>query len=260
MRRDNYMHRRNQFIRSFDGLLSRVKPSVSSWLGEQQAEQFMRESRQEYEALIPRIPFIGNSLATLSFYKPVTRYLAVYRALQKQGRIVEEAGRLIYRMGTEEALAIPPPARRVMEVLWFSRWLRKLIKYKAIKSQRRIYPADFVMNYVEGDGQEFDYGVDYIECANCKFLQAEKAFEIAPYVCATDKPISELMGWGLYRTTTIADGSPICQFRFKKGGRTQVVIPHMLEGRESLWYIQVALILLSFAAMLGAIFLSMQVA
>jgi len=228
MTHDNYLHRRNQFMRSFDRLLARVKPSVSSWLGEEQAEKFMRESRQEYEALIPRIPFIGNSFVTLSFYKPVTRYLAVYRALQKQGRTVEEAGRLIYRMGTEEALAIPPLGRRVMEVLWFSRWLRKLVKKRAIKSQQRIYPANFVMNYVEGDGQEFDYGVDYIECANCKFLQAENAFEIAPYVCATDKPISELMGWGLYRTTTIADGSPICRFRFKKGGKTQVVIPQSL--------------------------------
>jgi L-2-amino-thiazoline-4-carboxylic acid hydrolase len=228
MTRDNYLHCKNQFIRSFDRLLARVKPSVSSWLGEEQAENFMRESRQEYEALIPRIPFIGNNFATLSFYKPVTRYLAVYRALQKQGRTVEEAGCLIYRMGTEEALAIPPLGRRVMEILWFSRGLRKLIKKRAIKSQQRIYPADFVMNYVEGDGQEFDYGVDYLECANCKFLQAENAFEIAPYVCATDKPISELMGWGLYRTTTIADGAQICKFRFKKGGKTQVVIPQSL--------------------------------
>ena len=228
MTHDNYLHRRNQFMRSFDRLLARVKPSVSSWLGEEQAEKFMRELRQEYEALIPRIPFIGNSFVTLSFYKPVTRYLAVYRALQKQGRTVEEAGRLIYRMGTEEALAIPLLGRQVMEVLWFSggsgSWSRK-----GQSSHSNAYtPANFVMNYVEGDGQEFDYGVDYIECANCKFLQAENAFEIAPYVCATDKPISELMGWGLYRTTTIADGSPICRFRFKKGGKTQVVIPQSL--------------------------------
>jgi hypothetical protein len=228
MSHENYSHRWNQFIRSFDRLLARVKPSVISWLGEEQAEEFMRESRQEYEALIPRIPFIGNSLATLTFYIPVTRYLAVYRALQKQGRTIEEAGRLIYLMGAEEALAIPPLGRRVMEVLWFSSWLRKRIKKRTIKSQQRIYPADFVMNYVEGDGQEFDYGVDYIECANRKFLQAENAFEIAPYLCATDKPISELMGWGLYRRTTIADGSPICKFRFKKGGKTQVVIPQSL--------------------------------
>ena len=84
MSHENYLHRRNQFIRSFDRLLARVKPSVISWLGKEQAERFMRELRQEYEALIPRIPFIGNNLAILTFYMPVTRYLAVYRALQNQ--------------------------------------------------------------------------------------------------------------------------------------------------------------------------------
>ena len=230
MAQAGYTSHKNKLLRSFDKLLARVQPWVKNWLGEEQAARFMRDSRQEYETLIPRIPFIGNSYQALSFYRPVTRYLAVYRVLQKQGRTVEDAGRLIYRMGTEEALAIPPFGRRLMEILWFSGWFRRLVKRRAIKSQQRIYPADFVMNYVEGNGQEFDYGVDYVECANCKFLQAENAFEIAPYVCATDKPISELMGWGLSRTTTIADGSPTCEFRFKKGGMTKVVIPHSLIG------------------------------
>jgi hypothetical protein len=234
MAQAGYTSRKNKLLRSFDKLLARVQPWVENWLGEKQAARFMRDSRQEYETLIPRIPFIGNSFLALSFYTPVTRYLAVYRALQKQGRTVEEAGRLIYRMGTEEALAIPPLGRRIMETLWFSRWFRRLAKKRAIKSQQRIYPANFVMNYVEGDGKEFDYGVDYLECANCKFLQAENAFEIAPYVCATDNPISELMGWGLYRTTTIADGSTTCEFRFKKSGMTKVVIPQSLRQIKEL--------------------------
>ena len=37
-----------------------------------------------------------------------------------------------------------------------------------------------------GDGQSFDYGVDYFECAGCKLLKAENAFELAPYICAVD--------------------------------------------------------------------------
>jgi hypothetical protein len=229
MSHENYLYRKNQLMKTFDKLLARVKPSVVSWLGEEQASRFMREARQEYEALIPRIPYIGDSSLLLTFFFPVTRYLAVYRALQRQGRTVEEAGRLIFLIATEETKAIPYVVRQLMEVLWFSRWLRRLAKQRAIKSQQRLYPGSFVLTYVEGDGQEFDYGVDYTECANCKFLQAEKAFEIAPYVCATDKPISELMGWGLTRAVTIADGSPTCKFRFKKGGKTRVVVPKSLQ-------------------------------
>ena len=229
MSHENYLYRKDQMMKKFYKLLARIQPSVSAWIGEEQAAQFIRDARQEYEELIPRIPYIGESSLALSFFLPTTRYLAVYRALQKQGRTVEEAGHLIYRMGTEEALAMPSIGRRIMEALWFSRWFRSLAKKRAIKSQQRMYPAYFVMNYVEGNGQEFDYGIDYIECANCKFLRAENAFEIAPYVCATDKPISELMGWGLTRPKTIADGFPICGFRFKKGGRTNVPVPQSLQ-------------------------------
>lgn len=236
MARNNYLTRKKQLMRTFDKLLARVEPAVIAWLGEEQANRFMQEARQEYEELIPRIPFIGNNALLLSFFFPTSRYLAVYRALQRQGRKVEEAGRLVYLMGAEEARAIPYLARRLLEYLWFSRLFRQLLKRRATKSQRRRYPGDFVMNYVEGDGREFDYGVDYIECANCKFLQAENALELAPYECATDRPISELAGWGLTRTMTIAEGFPRCDFRFKKGGKTRVPIPPSLQalpGTES---------------------------
>lgn len=221
-------------MRTFNRLLSLVTPQVLSWLGEEQGNRLIRESRQEYEALIPRIPFIGNNSLMLNFYFPTTRYLAVYRALQKQGRTVEDAGRLIYLIETEHARAIPNLARRFMEHLWFSRLLREFIKLRGPRTRQHRYPGGFVLDYVEGDGRVFDYGVDYLECANCKFLRAENAFELAPYACATDKPISELMGWGLTRTMTIAEGFPKCDFRFKKGGKTHVVVPHVLEERDAL--------------------------
>jgi hypothetical protein len=159
MAQNNYLTRKKQLMRTFDKLLARVEPAVIAWLGEEQANRFMQEARQEYEELIPRIPFIGNNPLLLSFFFPTSRYLAVYRALQRQGRTVEEAGRLVYLMGAEEARAIPYLARRVLEYLWFSRLFRQLLKRRATKSQRRRYPGDFVMNYVEGDEREFDYGL-----------------------------------------------------------------------------------------------------
>jgi hypothetical protein len=117
MTQENYLSRKNQLMRTFAKLLARAKPSVVSWLSEEPACRFMRESRQEYEALIPRIPYIGNSNIYLSFFFPSSRYLAVYRALQRQGRTIEDAGRLVFMIGTEEARTIPPIARRFMEYL-----------------------------------------------------------------------------------------------------------------------------------------------
>ena len=154
----------------------------------------------------------------------------MYRALQRQGRTVEDAGRLAYSIGTEEAKAYPYIVRRLLEYLWFSRLFRAIAKRPQIRSSQGRYPGASVIEYVEGDGEEFDYGIDYIECAVCKFLRAENAIELAPYSCAIDKPVSELMGWGLTRLKTLAEGYPECEFRFKKGGKTNVPIPSSLQA------------------------------
>lgn len=228
MMRENYLFRKSRLLRGFDKSLALVKLSLYSSLGEKQAIQLIRESRGEYEALIPRIPFIGNNNPMLVFFLPTTRYLAVYRALQRQGRTIEDAGRLTIEIGAEELKAIPFIARRFISYLWFSQWFKERIKRRAIDSQQRRYPGNYVLTYVEGDGREFDYGVDYTECASCKLLQAENAFELAPYVCAVDQIASELLGWGLTRTMTLAEKSHKCDFRFKKGGKTHVALPQSL--------------------------------
>jgi len=93
----------------------------------------------------------------------------------------------------------------------------------ATESQKRKYPESFIMTYVKGNGQDFDYGVDYTECAICKFLSAQNALELAPYMCDTDKIGSEMLGWGLTRTMTLAKGGEKCDFRFKKGGKTNIL-------------------------------------
>jgi len=45
----------------------------------------------------------------------------------------------------------------------------------------------------------------------------------------TDILSSELLGWGLKRTMTLAEGAERCDFRFKKGGETRVAVPEPLE-------------------------------
>jgi hypothetical protein len=53
--------------------------------------------------------------------------------------------------------------------------------------------------------------------------------EADPYVCPTDILSSKLLGWRLVRTMTLAEGAERCDFRFKKGGETQVAVPEPLE-------------------------------
>ena len=221
----DYSFRKDRLLKGLDKSLTRVKPALCAWLGEERARRLIWESREEYEKLIPRIPFIGDKNPLLVFLLPTTRYLAAYRALQRQGLGIDDAGRLTLAIGEADLRAIPLIARRFIGWAWFSPWFRQRIRQRAEASRQRRYQGDYVLVYVEGDDQEFDYGVDYMECASCKFLEAEDALELAPYVCAVDKAASELLGWGLSRTMTLAEGGPRCDFRFKKGGETYVAAP-----------------------------------
>jgi len=208
-----------------------VKPLLISLLGEEDSRRLVQESRKEYEALVPRIPYIGRNNSLLIFFLPTPQYLAVYRALQKLGFTLEDAGYLTFEIGSGSLRAIPALPRKIIGYLWFSSWLKDRIKKRAVVSHLREFPGNFVLDYVEGDGQEFDYGVDYLECATCKFLEAEGSFELAPYVCAVDKAASDLLSWGLTRTMTLAEGSHKCDFRFKRGGKTRIVLPQSLRLR-----------------------------
>ena len=107
-------------------------------------------------------------------------------------------------------------------------YVRDPYRTAVLSSLEREYPGGYVLAYVEGDGQDFDYGIDYIECASCTFLSAQGAPELAPYVCAVDKVASEMLGWGLRRTMTLAQGDERCDFRFKKGAETSVMMPESL--------------------------------
>ena len=50
------------------------------------------------------------------------------------------------------------------------------------KSQAREYPASFVMYFIEGDGINFNYGIEYTEFAYVKLLRAQGAMELALYI------------------------------------------------------------------------------
>jgi hypothetical protein len=90
----------------------------------------------------------------------------------------------------------------------------------ATESQKRLYPENSLWRFVQGEGKEFDFGMDMTECAICKFFHAQGADELTPYMCLTDFAVSKALGMGLIRTTTLAEGGVKCDFRYKRGRET----------------------------------------
>jgi hypothetical protein len=231
MREENYISRKQQLLKSLDRSIARSKQVLISRYGNERANTLIGEFRREYEALIPQIPFIGEKNPFLIFLLPTSRYLAIYRVLRRNGFILEEAGQIIYQMNEAELKSIPILVRRIIGYLFFSKLFIWRVKKRAKESQERKYPGGYVLTFIEGYGQKFDYGFDYTECGGCKFLNEQNASELAPFMCALDKTVSEALSWGLTRTMTIADGFDKCDFRFKKSGKTNITSAPFVKQR-----------------------------
>jgi hypothetical protein len=188
--------------------------------GTERATTLRIEARKEYEHLLPGMPDLSGRQPFTQFVVTTAWTLAFYRALGSTPAAARQAGELAYALTTSYLDSLPLRVRRLIGSVWFARWFVKRARRRAERSQHRRHSGDFVYRFVPGDGDRFDWGVDYLECGVVSFLRAQKALDLAPYICALDQVSSEALGWGLMRTATLADGQDHCDFRFKRGGPT----------------------------------------
>jgi hypothetical protein len=215
---DYYTSRKAKLLKDFDKAAKRLRKILVSYYGDDLTDTIARETRQEYEALIPELPYIGGkkNLLTRNLIGSA-QALALYRVLKRHGKTVEEAGKIIYEAVEAQIGAYPRLLLCLLGKLRFTKFVVKKLRKLAAESQKRRYPGDWVCTFVEGDGEEFDFGIDYTECGICKFYHAQGADEFTPFLCLTDFPLSKAFGSGLARTMTIAEGCDKCDFRWKRG-------------------------------------------
>lgn len=223
---DYYISRKGKLLKEFDHVVGRVKKILVRRYGEAFTAQVVKETRMEYESLIPKLPYIGGKKNPLTFNLVSSAwFLALYHILKAHGKPIDEIGQVSYELYDAYFDAFPKFILRLMGMWRFTKlYLRKMDR-SARESQKKTYPGDFVYTMLKGDGKGFDWGVDYVECAICKFYKEQGAEEFLPYLCPLDAVMSERTGLGLTRTKTLAEGFNKCDFRFKKGGETRVNKP-----------------------------------
>jgi len=225
-----YIARKARFLREFDLVAKSARSVLNEYFVGENVNRLLAETRREFEALIPQLPYIGGKQPFTEFIVFTGMLLAVYRVSKAHGKTVERTGDLVYEIGRAFLKSSPAFLARFFGGMNFSRFYLRRLRKRAIESHQRKYPDDYVFNFVEGDGQTFDYGVDYIECASCKFLAKQGAPELTPYLCPVDILYSKSLGWGLTRTMTLAEGAERCDFRFKKGGKTKEAVPASMQN------------------------------
>ena len=230
-----YKARKERLLKDFDATCALMKASLVERYGQELANSLATDARWEYEQLIPEIPYITGfrARALNTFLLISAQELATYKAMKKHGKPPGEAWELCHEALRLRLKAFPQWRRRLLRRFMFSRFVKKIVARRARKKQKMSF-GDFEIEYLIGDGDELDFGVNYLQCGNLNLVKSHGAEVFAPYVCMSDIALSEAMGWGLVRTQTLADGCPHCDFRFKKGAATQISskTPHVQEAIE----------------------------
>ena len=216
-----YLQNRDKLLAEHRKMAEAGRTFATERHGQAFTDTLLRESLAEFEKLIPELPYIGGKQNPLTGNLISSAgALAVYRVMQRHGKSIEETGDLFYRLMDAWIRRYPSFVCHLM-VRYYLSWLsqRQSQKRSALSQQRR-YPDDWVRVHVDGGGQTFDWGVDYLECGIVKFLRSQGADELAPYLCLTDYALFGALGIELERTMTLAEGCEKCDFRFKWGGET----------------------------------------
>lgn len=214
-----YLQNREKLLAEHRKMAQAGRAYAAERYGATFADRLVRESLAEFERLLPELPYIGGKQNPLTGNLISSAgALAVYRVMQRHGKTVEETGGLLYRLMEAWIQRYPRLVRYLMGRYYLSWLSQRQSRKRSALSQERRYPDDWVRVHVDGDGQDFEWGVDYLECGIVKFLRSQGAAELAPYLCLTDYALLGALGIELKRTMTLAEGGGKCDFRFKWAG------------------------------------------
>ncbi len=184
--------------------------------GHEEGDELSKNIEREYQNTSSQLPNIGTEEDNkwVVYMLPTALALAAYRILVPINLNIEQFGLIFFETIQEQMNNISSYA---MQVIGTDQGMKEKTKLLAERSQQHQYKDDWVINYVEGNGQDFTYGIDVKECAILKYLTHQGAPELTKYLCLTDFVTSEAIGRGLVRNKTLAEGCDCCDFRYKQG-------------------------------------------
>jgi len=216
--------RKSELLERFDNNSQDWKSILAQEFGNENADVILRDACMAFKKLLPVIPYIGGGRNHMTEHLITSaECLAFYKGMKANGKSAEETGKILYDAILLRGQITEPP---IPPSQWLSEdQLKERRMRRAQDSQEHKYSGDWVYEFIQGDGEVFDYGYDFSECGTRKFYHSQGAGEFLPFYCFLDYPISRTGGYGLERTATLAEGHSKCDHRFKKGRKTELEWP-----------------------------------
>jgi len=219
---DNYyLKKKKRILRQFNLMLQKMRPYLASRFGEEFTANLIPELLLELEGIIPKLPDVGGKKNLFIKEIVLSGYaLSFYQVMNRHKIPLHEIGSTLYGAFEFYLNTLPKLLRRLMGMWNFSSFNQRKREKGAEKYNQKAYPNDYVYDYVKGNGEEFDFGIDIRECAILNFYRSLGIEKFTPYLCITDYCMCKSFYIGFSRTSTLAFGGTKCDFRFKKGGET----------------------------------------
>ncbi len=219
-----YIKKKSKFMRSFDERLAVVSDELRKKFDNKKSEELMSQMKAEFEKILPNIPYIGGQKnpTTLVLVKCMSD-LAIFHTLEKIGFSFREIGEFHYNYVLaanklrKEALkkAGRDPSNYPFDPVYMD-YQKKLTEETKLK----LYPDDWVMEFVEGEGDTFEWGWDIAQCGVQKAFKKLGDEKYLPFICLGDFYEAEGLGFGFSRTQALGFGAPLCTHRFVKNYKT----------------------------------------
>lgn len=176
----------------------------------------------EFSLIKKDIVFAKDSKNPMDKRMPVSAYLlAVIKTLNNKEVEYENIRKLILEIANEltKSKNTIHGIFKSLIPLFLTTFVARILLIKINKKSKQHHQKDgFLINVLTSKEETlgFGYGVDILECGICKLFSKHKYERFVPILCEVDYLTSSLSGLQLLRKGTIANGSKICDFRYKK--------------------------------------------
>lgn len=221
--KEYYTKRMKKLLKRFDTKAKHTVKSLSEFFNIDEITKIQEESKTEFTELIPTIPYVGGrkNFSTNDLLD-AAMLLGFYKVLKKRNLTPFQIGQIVYETRERIILDQPKIVKFLTKKLFFSSLVKQNFKKRIEFMKKESFLENWEVDFVEGDGEEFDWGMDFTQCAVCKFYEKHGGEEILPYICLTDYIMFNILGDITFtREHTMTQGDTHCSFRFKKGGETQ---------------------------------------
>src|SRR5512137_2670590 len=108
-----YLRRKTRLLLEYDLVARSARRLLGRHFGEGYAVPLVAETRREFVALLPQLPYLGGRQPFTEFIVFTGMLLGMYRVMKTQGKTAAETGELFYEIGREFLRTSPAFLRRL---------------------------------------------------------------------------------------------------------------------------------------------------